>query len=192
MAGKGGGGAWKVAYADFVTAMMAFFLVMWICGQDQKVRRSVSDYFSDPFGSASTDATKKPSRSGSLYENIQMGVVPLQDNVPLGKGRKPHTINKQMGRATKLFTDWLYHDKEASAYWHKQAEDQREAARWSTDVKTYGASADKVATRLLYLQLQDEMTRQIIEKSEGIKRDMLDEMVGQVNWAEIAEDLILR
>ena len=38
------GGAWKVAYADFVTAMMAFFLVMWICGQDQQVRKAVSYY----------------------------------------------------------------------------------------------------------------------------------------------------
>jgi chemotaxis protein MotB len=34
MAG-GGGGAWKVAYADFVTAMMAFFLVMWIVAREQ-------------------------------------------------------------------------------------------------------------------------------------------------------------
>ena len=38
MAGKGGG-AWKVAYADFVTAMMAFFLVMWIVGQDKPVKQ---------------------------------------------------------------------------------------------------------------------------------------------------------
>ena len=45
MAGKGGGGAWKVAYADFVTAMMAFFLVMWICSQDQKFRQAVARYF---------------------------------------------------------------------------------------------------------------------------------------------------
>ena len=37
MAGHGGG-AWKVAYADFVTAMMAFFLVMWITGQSKAVR----------------------------------------------------------------------------------------------------------------------------------------------------------
>jgi flagellar motor protein MotB len=37
MAG-GGGGAWKVAYADFVTAMMAFFMVMWLVSQDQKVK----------------------------------------------------------------------------------------------------------------------------------------------------------
>lgn len=42
------GGAWKVAYADFVTAMMAFFLVMWIMGQSQTVRASVAGYFRDP------------------------------------------------------------------------------------------------------------------------------------------------
>src|SRR5258707_1649983 len=49
---KGGaghhGGAWKVAYADFVTAMMAFFLVMWLVGQKQSVRAGVGGYFRDP------------------------------------------------------------------------------------------------------------------------------------------------
>jgi chemotaxis protein MotB len=49
MAGKGGG-AWKVAYADFVTAMMAFFLVMWIVGQDKPVKQAVAKYFEDPLG----------------------------------------------------------------------------------------------------------------------------------------------
>ena len=49
MAGKGGG-AWKVAYADFVTAMMAFFLVMWIVGQDKPVKQAVAQYFEDPLG----------------------------------------------------------------------------------------------------------------------------------------------
>ena len=42
------GGAWKVAYADFITALMAFFLVMWIVGQDQTVRTAVASYFRDP------------------------------------------------------------------------------------------------------------------------------------------------
>ena len=42
------GGAWKVAYADFVTAMMAFFLVMWIVGQSKAVRDNVAAYFRDP------------------------------------------------------------------------------------------------------------------------------------------------
>ena len=42
------GGAWKVAYADFVTAMMAFFLVMWIVGQSPEVKAGVGGYFRDP------------------------------------------------------------------------------------------------------------------------------------------------
>ena len=44
------GGAWKVAYADFVTAMMALFIVLWIQGQDEKVVKSVAGYFRDPVG----------------------------------------------------------------------------------------------------------------------------------------------
>jgi chemotaxis protein MotB len=50
--GHGGhhGGAWKVAYADFVTAMMAFFMVMWIIGMDQSVKSAIEGYFSNPMG----------------------------------------------------------------------------------------------------------------------------------------------
>ena len=40
------GGAWKVAYADFVTAMMAFFLLMWLLGATtEKQRKALADYF---------------------------------------------------------------------------------------------------------------------------------------------------
>ena len=49
--GHGGGahgGAWKVAYADFVTAMMALFIVLWIVGQSSSVKQSISAYFKDP------------------------------------------------------------------------------------------------------------------------------------------------
>jgi chemotaxis protein MotB len=51
-AGHGGhhGGAWKVAYADFVTAMMAFFMVMWLMNSNEKVKESVAGYFKDPTG----------------------------------------------------------------------------------------------------------------------------------------------
>lgn len=42
------GGAWKVAYADFVTAMMAFFIVMWILGQNDEVKKQVEAFFKDP------------------------------------------------------------------------------------------------------------------------------------------------
>ncbi len=50
---KGGGhhgGAWKVAYADFVTAMMALFIVLWVLGQDSEVKDAIAGYFRDPVG----------------------------------------------------------------------------------------------------------------------------------------------
>ena len=50
------GGAWKVAYADFVTAMMALFMVLWISAQDNKILIATSQYFQNPFHSP-MDAT---------------------------------------------------------------------------------------------------------------------------------------
>jgi chemotaxis protein MotB len=49
-AGHGGhhGGSWKVAFADFMTSLMAFFLVMWLVGQKQEVKEAVAGYFRDP------------------------------------------------------------------------------------------------------------------------------------------------
>src|SRR5690242_11625801 len=51
-AGHGGhhGGAWKVAYADFVTAMMALFIVLWLLNSSKQVREAVGGYFKDPTG----------------------------------------------------------------------------------------------------------------------------------------------
>lgn len=42
------GGSWKVAFADFMTALMSFFLLMWLLGQSDQVKKNVSDYFSTP------------------------------------------------------------------------------------------------------------------------------------------------
>ena len=42
------GGAWKVAYADFVTAMMALFIVLWIVGQSNQLKQMIAEYFKDP------------------------------------------------------------------------------------------------------------------------------------------------
>ena len=53
--GHGGhhGGAWKVAYADFVTAMMSLFIVLWLMGSSEKVKKAVAGYFNDPKGMSS-------------------------------------------------------------------------------------------------------------------------------------------
>ena len=44
------GGAWKVAYADFVTAMMSLFIVLWLMNSSDKVKKAVAGYFNDPKG----------------------------------------------------------------------------------------------------------------------------------------------
>jgi len=46
------GGAWKVAYADFVTAMMALFIVLWLLNSSKPVREAIAGYFRDPAGTA--------------------------------------------------------------------------------------------------------------------------------------------
>jgi chemotaxis protein MotB len=60
------GGSWKVAYADFVTAMMAFFMVMWIMGLSDETRTSIQGYFNDPTGFLRTHPRSKNIISSGL------------------------------------------------------------------------------------------------------------------------------
>ena len=85
MAGKGGG-AWKVAYADFVTAMMAFFLVMWIVAQNKPVKEAVAKYFRDPLGTvgAATGPTMAIATDGGGLSNLK-----APPKGPRGFGRGP-------------------------------------------------------------------------------------------------------
>jgi chemotaxis protein MotB len=57
--GHGGhhGGAWKVAYADFVTAMMALFIVLWLLNTSKPVKEAIAGYFKDPSGSGQKTGT---------------------------------------------------------------------------------------------------------------------------------------
>jgi chemotaxis protein MotB len=83
------GGAWKVAYADFVTAMMAFFMVMWILGMDQTLKNSIEGYFSNPIGfKKGYSAGKSPVSSGSSPGTVQTTPLKLvsrqQEELQLG------------------------------------------------------------------------------------------------------------
>jgi chemotaxis protein MotB len=79
--GHGGhhGGAWKVAYADFVTAMMALFMVLWLVGQSKQTKEAIGQYFRDPgvftttagsILSEDTAATPGPAAEASRAEVI--------------------------------------------------------------------------------------------------------------------------
>ena len=78
------GGAWKVAYADFVTAMMAFFMVMWLSAQDSTVRTAIAGYFAKP--------GVLPATSSDGIMSGKVGIDPSS----------PPTINQQPGDKQSL------------------------------------------------------------------------------------------
>ena len=72
------GGSWKVAYADFVTAMMAFFLVMWIVGMESDVKELVQGYFNNPVGfRRAFGAGQDPTSVGSTPIVTELQRIPL-------------------------------------------------------------------------------------------------------------------
>jgi chemotaxis protein MotB len=86
--GHGGhhGGAWKVAYADFVTAMMSLFIVLWLMNTSEKVRQAVAGYFNDPRGKSTMTGTDQ---SGS-DENLAL----TEKNIPELKKKIEDAIRK--------------------------------------------------------------------------------------------------
>jgi chemotaxis protein MotB len=72
-AGHGGhhGGSWKVAYADFVTAMMALFIVLWLLNSSVKIRKAVAGYFNDPRSTQKETGTTKTGDDDAVPINKQ-------------------------------------------------------------------------------------------------------------------------
>jgi chemotaxis protein MotB len=95
--GHGGhhGGAWKVAYADFVTAMMALFIVLWLMNSSKKIQEAVGGYFKDPTGIATKPGTNMKGSGenfkltkqnlGELKEQLQNSIRSINDLEKLRK-----------------------------------------------------------------------------------------------------------
>jgi len=93
--GHGGhhGGAWKVAYADFVTAMMALFIVLWLMNSSKPVQEAVSGYFKDPTGNSKNIG----SNMACSGENFTL----TRDNMPKLKDQLQQAM-RQMSDFEKL------------------------------------------------------------------------------------------
>jgi chemotaxis protein MotB len=90
--GHGGhhGGAWKVAYADFVTAMMALFIVLWLLNSSKQIQVAVGGYFKDPTGTSK----KVGSNMTGSGENFLL----TRDNMP--------KLKDQLQQAVRQMTDF--------------------------------------------------------------------------------------
>jgi chemotaxis protein MotB len=93
--GHGGhhGGAWKVAYADFVTAMMALFIVLWLLNSSKQVQDAVGGYFKDPTGTSK--------KVGSDMAGSGENFVLTRDNMPKLKEQLQQAVG-QMSDFEKL------------------------------------------------------------------------------------------
>lgn len=185
-----GGGSWKVAYADFITAMMAFFLVMWIAAQDQKIKQAVARYFNNPMNLDTLGTSHKPDKTGALFEYPSAGSVPRAESIAMGRGRHSHSPRGASSPITKLIGDWLHADEKLRKYWREQALQNRELASLSWEVREKPNSLDIIAARQLSKQLQDEVTREIPSQVNGLYKDLLFQALSNANWLELAEDLL--
>jgi len=86
------GGAWKVAYADFVTAMMVF-IVLWLLNSSKQVQEAVGGYFKDPTGTAK--------KVGSNMQGAGENFVLTRDNMPRLKEQLQNAM-RQMADFEKL------------------------------------------------------------------------------------------
>jgi len=80
--GHGGhhGGAWKVAYADFVTAMMALFIVLWLMNSSKQMQVAVGGYFKDPTGTSKKVGTNQ-SGSGENFSLTKQNMADLKEQL---------------------------------------------------------------------------------------------------------------
>lgn len=182
MAGHGGG-AWKVAYADFVTAMMAFFLVMWIVAQDQKIKEAIAHYFVDPMGYVPIGQSSSSSKMGGLFESHTHGQIPDSKAVEMGRGRFAHTDAGGEGVATGLISDWLHADPKAYDTWHQTALQLQQA-------ENAGELGDENATERLSQLLRDHYYEEVPLGDNGVYRELLLEQLATVSWDQLAEDLL--
>ncbi len=104
------GGSWKIAYADFVTAMMAFFLLMWLIASLNKTQRDgIAEYFKQPlkitlFGGDNVGYQKVPSKGGGPKVKDKNGQVSTTD-LSSAQDAKPQDI--KVIRSTQNSTEKL-------------------------------------------------------------------------------------
>ena len=161
--GHGGhhGGAWKVAYADFVTAMMAFFLLMWLLGAtDEKARKGIADYF------APTLVEFKQNSAGS---NGLFGGESLID-----KDNYPHKAAQTGTRSMTIPADATGGDNVGTG--EKGTLKSREAAE-AEDRRNFAQLRDRLAKRVA----SDEKLRQLgkhvrfVQTRDGMRIDLIDD-----------------
>ena len=153
----GGGGAWKVAYADFVTAMMAFFLVMWITSQGQDVKQAIAGYFQDPWGTSSELQAPASLLPSEMHGDAQSLTMPEK----LPHGKKPGIADSDEKNA-----------------------DARAQLRWAQNRKMQFIQDPDHTSPAMVLQF-DEDSAELSKKSQDQLNRLVPVLLGKLNRVEI-------
>jgi len=161
---KGGGhahhgGAWKVAYADFVTAMMAFFLLMWLINTTSpEQKRGIADYF------APASVSETTSGSGGILSGTALG-----DDGQKAAGTS--SVIEQMSPAAKNPDEG--HSKEGAK---AQDEAMREALKKRDDA-AFASAAQSLRQALQDMPELAELSKNIIvdQTPEGLRIQLVDQ-----------------
>ena len=157
------GGAWKVAYADFVTAMMAFFLMLWLLStSDEQTLQGLANYFSE---AAPSDAT--PGGLGGILE----GVSALSDEIVIPSTTSPFSMEARIPLAEAR---------------------EEEPDPFELDLALQvGSEGEEVDGQIADETFAEEKQRREEEQFEEAKTALLDAMNSSPELAEFAENIII-
>jgi chemotaxis protein MotB len=175
------GGAWKVAYADFVTAMMAFFLVMWLVGAGTKQQRAaISEYFKNPSmtqGQSTMAPSGKMGPGGASTSMIKLGGAM---DLPKGPGD-----NQAFAKPSASDIDKLAKEKEKRRL-EQLMKDLTEAIAKSQAMAPYKDQLlIDITSEGLRIQIVDKQNRPMFDTGSGALKSytvqILHELAGFVN-----------
>jgi flagellar motor protein MotB len=169
--------------------MMAFFMVMWIVAQDTKVKEQIAHYFVTPMGYLPI-GERTQAKSGGALDSQSAGPIPSQEAISMGRGRARHSDADIEGRHTKMVSDWLHADPNEYAYWKDNADRIREAAQHRSPNPDDPTAADAAAIDRLAQMLNTETYERLPLTEHSVYRDLLLEALSNVDWEQLAEDLV--
>ena len=166
------GGAWKIAYADFVTAMMAFFLLMWLLGSTSEGdKKGIADYFQSPLKVALLNGGSGSGDSSSLLKGGGQDLTRSSGQVKRGDVTAPrNTINLQA----------LRQEQRAAEAAQLQALSQQVATEFKNNEKLakYASQIKLDMTRDgLRIQIVDAMARPMFDSGSALVKPGLRELL---------------
>ena len=173
---KGGhavhGGAWKIAYADFVTAMMAFFLLMWLLGSTSEGdKKGIADYFQSPMKVALLNGGSGSGDSSSLLKGGGQDLTRSSGQVKRGDVEAPRsTINLQA----------LRHEQRAAeaAKLQELSEQVESELKNSAKLAQFASQIKLDMTRDgLRIQIVDELSRPMFDSGSAVVKPYMRELL---------------